>query len=76
MKKRKYKRPKRLELLNKKELRIMRLKGMGYTTAEIGTKLGLSPQTIEVYRTRSVRKLRIESMAYRKLAFKLAADLI
>ena len=76
MKKRKFKRPRRFEFLSRAEIRIMRLKGMGYSNYEIAIKLNFAEKTIETYRTRTVHKLGIDSATYRKLAFKLAAGLI
>jgi len=76
MKKKKFKRPKRFERLNETEIYIMKQLGKGYPPAEIADKLGYLLPTIYKNVARTQEKLRVTSSTYRKLAFKLAADLM
>ncbi|GAB3537712.1 response regulator transcription factor [Noviherbaspirillum agri] len=49
--------------LSDRELEILRLLGMGYKKSELASRLGLSPNTIETYRTNLKRKLSINTGA-------------
>lgn len=48
-------------LLSERELDVIKLTAMGFTSREIGAKLSLSPKTVETYRERATIKLHIES---------------
>jgi DNA-binding NarL/FixJ family response regulator len=48
-------------LLSERELDVIKLTAMGFTSREIGEKLALSPKTVDTYRERAMQKLRIES---------------
>jgi DNA-binding NarL/FixJ family response regulator len=45
------------------DTRVLLLAAQGLTAAEIGKKLFLSPKTVETYRSRSLRKLGLETRA-------------
>lgn len=47
----------KLELLSERELEVLRLTAMGFTSREIGEKLIVSPKTAETYRQRVAGKL-------------------
>ena len=47
----------KLELLSERELDVLRLTAMGFTSREVGEKLIISPKTVETYRQRVVNKL-------------------
>lgn len=47
----------RLRTLSQREREVLTLTAEGYTAAEIGRKLFLSPKTVETYRARVTRKL-------------------
>ena len=49
-----------LNLLSERELNVLKLTAMGYTSREIGEQLSLSPKTIDTYRERAMAKLQIE----------------
>jgi two-component system, NarL family, response regulator NreC len=49
-----------LEPLSTRERRVLALAAEGYSAAEIGKKLFLSPKTVETYRSRLTRKLGIQ----------------
>jgi len=49
------------ELLSDRELDVIKLTAMGFTSREIGEKLALSPKTVDTYRERAMQKLNIES---------------
>lgn len=51
------------ELLSDRELDVIKLTAMGFTSREIGEKLALSPKTVDTYRERAMQKLNIESRA-------------
>ena len=65
--------PKRLDLLTKRQLRIMRMVGEGYSLGEIGDVLDISVKTVDAHKDHSCKKLRIRRQSYRKWAFKVAA---
>jgi two-component system response regulator NreC len=48
-------------LLSERELDVIKLSAMGFTSREIGEKLALSPKTVDTYRERAMQKLQIES---------------
>lgn len=48
-------------LLSERELDVIKLTAMGFTSREIGEKLALSPKTVDTYRERAMAKLQIES---------------
>ena len=48
-------------LLSERELDVIKLIAMGFTSREIGKKLALSPKTVDTYRERAMLKLQIES---------------
>lgn len=48
-------------LLSERELGVIKLTAMGFTSREIGEKLALSPKTVDTYRERAMLKLQIES---------------
>jgi two-component system response regulator NreC len=49
-----------LGLLSERELDVLKLTAMGYTSREIGERLALSPKTVDTYRERAMIKLQIE----------------
>ena len=51
------------KLLTPREREVLRLIALGHTSVEIAQKLGLSPRTIETYRARIHRKLRLDTRA-------------
>jgi two-component system response regulator NreC len=51
------------EILSDRELEILTLVARGYTNAEIGQQLYLSPKTIDTYRRRVLQKLALETRA-------------
>jgi DNA-binding NarL/FixJ family response regulator len=52
-----------VDSLSDRELEVFRLLGEGYSAADIGARLHLSPKTIETYREHIKRKLNIETAA-------------
>jgi len=52
-----------IELLSKRESEILRLVADGYSSAEIGTELHLSPKTVDSYRSRMMQKLGLPDLA-------------
>ena len=68
--------PKNLHLLTKNEWRVLALYGRGHSIKEIAVKFGNSPKTIESWKERTVKKLRIKTATYPKIAFKAAAGLL
>lgn len=53
----------RLERLTQRERQVMRLVARGMQNAEIAESLGISPRTVEVYRSRMFEKLGVRSVA-------------
>lgn len=51
-----------LESLSGRELQVLRLTVEGCTSAEIATQLGLSPKSVDTYRSRLMAKLEIEDL--------------
>jgi len=51
------------ETLSEREQQVLRLVALGYTSAEIGSKLFLSVKTIETYRARGMVKLELRTRA-------------
>jgi DNA-binding NarL/FixJ family response regulator len=51
-----------LESLSKREREILKLVADGYSSAEIGAKLYLSPKTVDSYRSRVMQKLHIPDL--------------
>jgi two-component system response regulator NreC len=64
-----------LEELSEREIQVLRLTAMGYTSREIGEHLALSPKTIETYRQRAMTKLKLDSRA-ELVQFALKAGLL
>lgn len=62
-------------LLSERELDVIRLTAMGFTSREIGEKLALSPKTVDTYRERAMSKLNIESRS-EIIRFALRAGLL
>ncbi len=52
--------PPGLEVLSEREQQVLELTAKGFTSGEIGDRLGLSPRTIETYRERIMQKLNLE----------------
>ena len=50
-----------LEILSDRELNVVKLTAMGFTSREVGLQLGISPKTVDTYRQRAMEKLEIES---------------
>jgi DNA-binding NarL/FixJ family response regulator len=50
-----------LEILSDRELTVVKLTAMGFTSREIGLQLNISPKTVDTYRQRAMEKLEIES---------------
>ncbi|NLB87959.1 MAG: response regulator transcription factor [Syntrophomonadaceae bacterium] len=48
------------DMLSERERQVLKLIARGFTSREIGTKLSLSPRTIETYRERITVKLKLE----------------
>jgi DNA-binding NarL/FixJ family response regulator len=46
-----------LDTLSERERKVLTLTAKGYSSAEIGKKLFLSPKTVDTYRARMMRKL-------------------
>ena len=67
---------KRFELLTPKELRVMKLTGQGYLTGQVAEKMGIAKSTVDSFRMRTVRKLKITRATYRRWAFRLVTDYI
>jgi two-component system, NarL family, response regulator NreC len=49
-----------LGVLSERELNVLKLTAMGFTSREIGEQLALSPKTVDTYRERAMLKLHIE----------------
>lgn len=49
--------------LTERERDVLRLVAAGYSNAEIGTRLGISPKTVDTHRTRVMDKLDLHSRA-------------
>ncbi|UHD18661.1 response regulator [Thiocapsa bogorovii] len=54
--------PEKIQLTGR-ERDVLRLLAEGRRTRDIATEIGISPKTVETYRSRIVHKLRIESLA-------------
>lgn len=52
-----------LERLSPREREILKLVADGYSSAEIGAKLNLSPKTVDSYRSRMMQKLHLSDLA-------------
>ncbi len=52
-----------LESLSGREREILKLVADGYSSAEIGAKLHLSPKTVDSYRSRMMQKLHLSDLA-------------
>ena len=52
-----------LERLSRRELQILKLIVEGSTSGEVGALLGISPKSVDTYRSRMMRKLEIEDLA-------------
>jgi two-component system response regulator NreC len=50
----------KLDVLSERELEVVRLTALGFTSRESGLKLHISPKTVDTYRTRAMEKLGIE----------------
>lgn len=53
--------PDAYETLSEREREVLKLLALGYTAAQIGEKLALSPKTVETYRVRIMEKLNLSS---------------
>ena len=53
--------PDEYENLSEREREVLKLIALGYTAAQIGEKLALSPKTVETYRVRIMEKLNLSS---------------
>ena len=62
-------------LLSDRELDVIKLTAMGFTSREIGEKLAISPKTVDTYRERAMLKLQIESKS-NLIRFALRAGLL
>lgn len=51
------------DLLSPREVEILRLIALGYTSAEIAAKLQLSRRTVETHRARIFQKLELKTRA-------------
>ena len=69
-------RDERFKLLTDRELTVMRWIGEGYSTAEIGSWMGIAQNTVHTYKALAAEKLHINGATYRTWAFKVAAGLI
>jgi two-component system response regulator NreC len=49
------------ESLSEREREVLKLIALGYTAAQVGDKLALSPKTVETYRGRIMEKLNLSS---------------
>jgi DNA-binding NarL/FixJ family response regulator len=52
-----------LEKLSRRELQVLKLIVQGHTSNEVGVLLGLSPKSIDTYRSRMMQKLEIDDLA-------------
>jgi len=52
-----------LRELSERERKVLALSAQGYTAAQAGERLFLSPKTVETYRSRAMRKLGLETRA-------------
>jgi DNA-binding NarL/FixJ family response regulator len=52
-----------LERLSRREMQVLKLIVQGPTSAEVAALLGLSPKSIDTYRSRMMHKLEIEDLA-------------
>lgn len=52
-----------LESLSRREHEILKLVADGYSSAEIGARLHLSPKTVDSYRSRMMQKLHLSDLA-------------
>jgi DNA-binding NarL/FixJ family response regulator len=52
-----------LEKLSRRELQVLKLIVQGHTSNEVGSLLGLSPKSIDTYRSRMMQKLEIDDLA-------------
>ena len=50
-----------LEILSDRELNVVKLTAMGFTSREVGLQLSISPKTVDTYRQRAMEKLEIEN---------------
>lgn len=65
----------RMSILTARELIVLKLSGEGYTGAEIAVKLWISDRTIDAYKSRTVKKLKLKNRSgYRRVAFKYAVQ--
>lgn len=49
--------------LSEREVEVVRLNAQGFTSKEMGEKLGISPRTLETYKARAMAKLSLSSRA-------------
>ena len=52
-----------LEKLSRRELQVLKLIVQGHTSSQVGALLGLSPKSIDTYRSRMMQKLDIDDLA-------------
>jgi two-component system, NarL family, response regulator NreC len=55
--------PLRVDGLSMRETEVLKLIALGYTSAEIASRLALSPRTVETHRARINRKLGVSKRA-------------
>lgn len=53
--------PDEYEGLSEREREVLKLIALGYTAAQVGEKLSISPKTVETYRARIMEKLNLSS---------------
>ena len=54
---------KEVDTLTKREIEIMKLVALGFSSIEIGKKLFISPRTVETHRTNLFEKLQVKNVA-------------
>jgi DNA-binding NarL/FixJ family response regulator len=52
-----------IDSLSKREREILKLVADGFSSAEIGRRLALSPKTVDTYRSRLMQKLKVSDLA-------------
>lgn len=65
----------RLHELSDRELEVVRLTAMGFTSRESGLRLNISPKTVDTYRSRAMDKLKLQQRS-ELIRFALRAGLL
>ncbi len=65
----------RLQELSDREVEVVRLTAMGFTSRESGLKLNISPKTVDTYRSRAMEKLDLQQRS-ELIRFALQAGLL